>query len=179
MALKGRRAENLAPYEYPSRPDDPGATEWLDGKNAGKTLAEAPPPDKIRRPPSGFKLDPEAAAERLLLKKLSELGDVAELTAHSSALGALKKQVDGELEFAKLVKEQPQYFPRVSQRPRWFYPWLLFAGAALLLMQLIMVAHVMRPPTLSKEAASEAPERSEVAPERQGRVAVARKGGAR
>ena len=168
--IRGRRAENVAPYEYPRHEENPERTVWLDGPNAGKTLKEAPRGSKA---PERFILDPDVAASRLIEKKMLELGDIGQLSAQSSALGYLKAQVDGELGFAKLVKEQPQYFPKVSQRPRWFYPWLLFAGCLLLLMQLVVVANVVRQdrPTLQGDSVSRDTEPVEAPPAREGRVA--------
>jgi hypothetical protein len=168
--IKGKRADNVASYEYPRVQENPERTVWLDGPNAGKTLKEAP---RGSQAPERFILDPDVAASRLIEKKMLELGDIGQLSAQSSALGYLKAQVDGELGFAKLVKEQPQYFPKVSQRPRWFYPWLLFAGCLLLLMQLVVVANVVRQnrPTLQGGSVSRDTEPVEALREREGRVA--------
>jgi hypothetical protein len=154
-----------------SREEIPSRTQWANGPNAGKTLAEAP------RPVDKLVIDQQAAEQARIDRRWNELHDVGRMQVRSRRLGIEKSVIDGQIELAEMEKDYPYEFVRPDTgRPPWFYPMVVGVCLLQLTLLLVLVAHQTRP-TLSKEVEKQEVQAPKVA-SAQGR-GEAQKGGRR
>jgi hypothetical protein len=157
---------------HPGSAENPRHTQWLNGPNAGKTLAEAPRP-------TTFAVDHEAAEEERKARVWAGLKDVGRMQVRSRRLGLEKAALEAQIELAEMEKDYPYEFVTPgSGRPPWFYPAVIAFCMLQVVLLLVVVGHLTHP-ALPQNAVAATPESVEVAPAPPGRVEVARKGGPR
>lgn len=166
---------------HPGGEPDPRRAVWANGPDEGKTLAEAPrraPKEKPVTSPEALIFDRDTSEQDAVERRWLKLDRSGYLAVQSRKLGLQKEAIDIELSLRELEKEYPAAFPKpITGRPSWFYAAVIGLGLAVVLLQLVQLAHVTRRPTLPEEAEKQASAPAEVA-SAQGR-ADAQKGGRR